>query len=72
LFDSDADCLEFMEDWGIDKPRIKVLVESGRLSEAAGQHFAKGREIEGIDLLLKDKQNTVSMNQAAKYILQKL
>ena len=38
MFPSKEDALEFLEEYGMDEAHIKLLIELGRIPEAAGIH----------------------------------
>ena len=51
LFPSKEDALEFLEEYGMDEARIKLLIELGRIPEAAGIHAKNGDVLKAIEML---------------------
>ncbi|KAJ7576870.1 hypothetical protein C8J56DRAFT_1171170 [Mycena floridula] len=72
LFDNPEDVLEYLEDRDLDNARAAVLVDLGRISEAAELHLSEGRTSTAIELFLKDQNNDQSVRQATTCILQSL
>ena len=51
LFPSEEDALEFLEDCDLDEARFKLLMELGRVLEAAGIHAKNGNLLKAVELL---------------------
>ncbi|THH32624.1 hypothetical protein EUX98_g1581 [Antrodiella citrinella] len=54
LFPTIEEAFKFMEDYEFDVARADLLERGGRFAEAAELHFAEGRTVQSIGLLLKD------------------
>ena len=70
LFESDEEALEYMDDYGLDSARASFLEDMGRYAEAAELHFAEGRTLEALRLLVLDRTNDASMKRAFQYLLE--
>lgn len=51
MFPSEEDALEFLEDYNLDEARIKLLIDLGRIREAAGVHAKNGDMLKAVQVL---------------------
>ena len=59
LFSSEEDALEFLEDYGLDEARVKVLEEFGRIPEAADIHAKNGDILKAVEMLTASAAHNV-------------
>jgi len=70
LFSSEEDPLEFLEDYGLDEARVKLLEELGRIPEAAEIHAQNGDILKAVGLLTASAVHNVDHAQLAiKFVL---
>ncbi|KAI0638791.1 hypothetical protein C8Q77DRAFT_1044775, partial [Trametes polyzona] len=72
LFQSDADALEYMADYGLEAPRAALLEQLGRNSEAAQSQLSEGNVPAGVRLFLLDRHDPQSLSRAAQSLLDRL
>ena len=51
MFPSKDDALEFLEEYGLDEARIELLIELGRIPEAAEIHVKNGDVLKAVEML---------------------
>lgn len=70
LFSSEEDALEFLEDYGLDEARIKLLEKLRRIPEAAEIHVKNGDVLKAVEILTTPAARNVDHVQlATKFIL---
>ena len=72
LFSGLEEELEFVRDCDLDIAEVNILVEGGRLREAAELHVREDRVLDAVDVLLKDKNSGESTQMAAQKLLDAL
>jgi len=70
LFSSEEDPLEFLEDYGLDEARVKLLEELGRIPEAADIHAQNGDILKAVGMLTASAvHNSDHVRPAIKLVL---
>ena len=70
LFSSEKDALEFLEDYDLDEARIKLLVDLGRILEAAKIHAKNGDMLKAVEILNVSSTHGVSfVRPTIEYLL---
>ena len=70
MFPSKEDALEFLEEYGLDEARIKLLVVLGRTPEAAETHARNGDILNAVEILsMPTTRGVDQMRPMIKYLL---
>ena len=70
LFSSDADALEFLEDYDLDEARAEILKGSGRVLESAGIHAQEGDMLKAVETLTASDVHSVDhVRPTIEYLL---
>ncbi|KAF9642213.1 P-loop containing nucleoside triphosphate hydrolase protein, partial [Thelephora ganbajun] len=70
LFPSEKDALEFLGNWNLDEARLKLLIELGRILEAAEIHAKNNDMLKAVETLSKSAARGVDhMRPMIKYLL---
>lgn len=72
LFESKEEGLSFMEEFGFNVARSKVLEAIGRKCEAAELYFSEGHQSDAMRVLLSDPDDAPCIQQASTKILDQL
>lgn len=70
LFSSDDDAIEFLEDYGLNEARARMLKESGRVLESAEVHAEEGDMVKAVETLAASAvHNSHHVRPTIKYLL---
>ena len=70
MFPSEEDALEFLEDYGLDEARVKLLMGLGRILEAVEIHAENGDVLKAVEFLIASAaQNVDHVRPAMNYLL---
>jgi hypothetical protein len=70
LFESEEDALEFLEDYDLNEARVKLLIRSGRILDAAETHAKDGDMLKAVEMLSASAAHDIGhARQMIKYLL---
>ena len=69
MFPSKEDALEFLEEYGLDEARTELLIELGRVPEAAGIYAKNGDMLKAVEILTASAHNIHHVRPAIEYLL---